>query len=109
MKDIFADKSDPDNFEIEYSPSFNNKNHRENGNKGEFNNEFNPIQMGTLNAFLPPLNLSDCSHRITPLLREFCYDSFAPLNLKRWEDMRGSETLSELIDLLLGANFERCL
>ena len=56
MKDVFAKKSDPDDFEYESSPFFDDKNHWKNGDKDEFDDEFYPIQMGTANASLSPLN-----------------------------------------------------
>ena len=104
MKEIFANESNPDHFEYESSPFFDKKNHRKNGDGYEFDNKFDDefilIQMGTANASFTPLNICNCSHRIASLLREICYDRFAPLNRKRWEEMRGSETISGLLALL---------
>ena len=105
----FSDESDPNDFEYESSPFFDNKNHRNNRDKYEFGNNFNPIQIGTANASLPPLNRSDCGHSIASLLRDITYDNFAPLNLKIWLEMRGLETLLGLTTLLIGADVKRFL
>ena len=106
MKDIFSDESDLDDFEYESFPFFEDKkNHLNNGDEEDKDDEeFNPIQMRTANAAFPPMNRSNCGIRIASLLREICYDRFAPLNGKIWEDMRGLETLSGLTALLLRAD-----
>ena len=94
MKEIFANKSDLEEFKYKSFSFFDNKNHQNNRYKDKFYEDFDPIQIGTANAPLLPLNRSDCGHRITSLLRDICYDCSAPLNRKRWEEMRGSENRS---------------